>query len=76
MMDGNNSQYTIGAALAESGLVSYAWPRAIWEGWRLTALSLKILLLVLAIIKRTISWPQYGRSGGWSSGHCCFNRPD
>ncbi|HPW44218.1 MAG TPA: RIP metalloprotease RseP, partial [bacterium] len=41
MMDGNNSQYTIGAALAESGLVSYAWPRAIWEGWRLTALSLK-----------------------------------
>jgi len=41
IIDGGNSQYTIGAALAESGLVSYSWPRAIWEGLRLTALSLK-----------------------------------
>lgn len=37
----NNNDYSLGVALVESGLVSYAWPRAIWEGIKLTALSLK-----------------------------------
>ena len=37
----NNNEYSLGVALVESGLVSYAWPRAIWEGIKLTALSLK-----------------------------------
>lgn len=41
VMDNSNNQYSIGVALAESGLVTYAWPRVIWEGFRLTALSLR-----------------------------------
>lgn len=40
-MEDDSGQYSIGVALAESGLVSYHWPRAIWEGIRLTAISLK-----------------------------------
>jgi regulator of sigma E protease len=41
VMNNSNNQYSIGVALAESGLVTYAWPRAIWEGMRLTATSLR-----------------------------------
>ena len=41
VMDNSNNQYSIGVALAESGLVTYAWPGVIWEGFRLTAFSLR-----------------------------------
>lgn len=41
IMESSAGQYSLGVALAESGLVTYAWPRAIWEGFRLTALSLR-----------------------------------
>lgn len=41
IMESSAGQYSLGVALAESGLVTYAWPRAIWEGMRLTATSLR-----------------------------------
>ena len=41
IMENSSGQYNIGAALAESGLVSYPWPQAIWEGVRLTGLGLR-----------------------------------
>jgi regulator of sigma E protease len=40
-MEISSGQYGIGVALAESGLVAYRWPQAVWEGLSLTANNLK-----------------------------------
>nr|HNW56070.1 RIP metalloprotease RseP [bacterium] len=34
-------QYGVGVALAESGMVSYKWPQALWEGFSLAAVGIK-----------------------------------
>jgi regulator of sigma E protease len=41
LLDNNSEQYSLGVALAESGIVSYPWPQAIWQGISLTATSLR-----------------------------------
>lgn len=41
LLDKDAEQYSLGVALAESGMVSYPWPQAIWQGISLTATSLR-----------------------------------
>lgn len=41
ILENQPGQYGIGVALAESGMVSYFWPRAIWEGFKLAVFGLK-----------------------------------
>lgn len=41
ILESAGGKYGLGVALAESGLVSYPWPQAIWEGTRLAVTGLR-----------------------------------